>query len=357
MSLEVEIIARAGGFEVRAAFSAGTGVTALFGRSGSGKTTILKAVAGLLRPTEGRIALAGRPLFDATAAIDLPPERRGIGFVFQDARLFPHMSVRANLDYGRGRNGAGAPDFDAVVDMLGVAGLLDRRPATLSGGERQRVAIGRALLSGPDLLVMDEPLSSVDRARREDILPFLDRLRREARLPILLVTHEPDEILRLADAVVVVDGGRTTASGTVGEMFARPELEAIFGRAERGSVLDGRVDSADEDGLATIAIGGARLELASAGLVTGRSVRLRIRAGDVALAVGAVDGLSVRNRIAATVVAIRAESDGPSAEVDLDFSGSRLLARITKRSAAELGLRPGSAVTALVKAVSVERAW
>lgn len=356
MSLEVGIIARAGGFEVRAAFSVGTGVTALFGRSGSGKTTILKAVAGLLRPAEGRIALAGRPLFDATAAIDLPPERRGVGFVFQDARLFPHMSVRANLDYGKSR-GRGAPGFDAVVAMLGVEGLLDRRPATLSGGERQRVAIGRALLSGPDLLVMDEPLSSVDRARREDILPFLDRLRREARLPILLVTHEPDEILRLADAVVVIDGGRTTASGTVGEMFTWPELEAVFGRAERGSVLDGQVASVDGDGLATIDIGGARLELASAGLAAGRSVRLRIRAGDVALAVGAVDGLSVRNRIAATVVAIRAETGGPSAEIDLDFGGRRLLARITRRSAVELGLRPGLPVTALVKAVSVERAW
>lgn len=357
MTLGVDMSVRAGGFEVAAAFAATAGVTALFGRSGSGKTTILRAIAGLLRPESGRIALDGRPLFDKAAGVNLAPEARGVGFVFQDARLFPHMSVRVNLDYGARRRKGAAPGFDAIVDLLGIEALLERRPATLSGGERQRVAIGRALLSGPDLLILDEPLSSVDRARRDEILPFLDRLRRESALPILMVTHEPDEILRLADRVVIVGDGKANASGAVAGMFARPEMEAVFGRAERGAVLEGSVVAIDADGLAAIALGKARLELASTGLAAGQNVRLRIRAGDVALAVGDVGGLSVRNQIAATIVAIRPETGGPSTEVDLDFGGGVLLARVTKRSAAELDLRPGLAITALVKAVSVERAW
>ncbi len=357
MSLDVRITLTLGTFALDVALSAGEGVTALFGRSGAGKTTVLKAIAGLVRPSSGHIRLGGRVLFDAGAGIHIPPERRGVGFAFQDARLFPHLSVRANLRYGRRRSGRSPPAFDTVVDLLGVADLLDRRPVGLSGGERQRVAIGRALLSAPDLLVLDEPLSSIDRARRDEILPFLDRVRLEAGIPILLVTHEPDEILRLANDVVVMEAGRTVAQGTVADMFARPETSAIFGRSELGSVVEGTIAAVGMDGLATVALPGAMVEIASAGLVSGQRVRLRIRAGDVAIATAPVTAISVRNRIDCVITALWPVSDGPSMEVGLAAGGANLIALVTKRSAAELGLAPGMAVTALIKAVSVERSF
>lgn len=357
MSLDARFKLTLGTFALDIALAAGEGVTALFGRSGAGKTTILKALAGLVRPSSGYIRLGERTLFDADAGIDVPPERRGIGFAFQDARLFPHLNVGANLRYGRRRSGRSAPAFDTVIDLLGIADLLDRRPQGLSGGERQRVAIGRALLSAPDYLVLDEPLSSIDRARREEILPFLDRLRLEAGLPILLVTHEPDEILRLANDIIAVEAGRIVAQGPVADMFARPEMSAVFGRSELGSVVEGAVAAVGSDGLATVELPGASVEIASAGLSPGRLVRLRIRAGDVAIATTPVSGISVRNRIACIVTAVRPEAEGPSVAVELAAGGVKLLSLVTKRSAAELGLAPGMAVTALIKAVSVERSF
>lgn len=357
LSLDAQFKLTLGAMAFDVSLRAGKGVTALFGRSGAGKTTVLKAIAALLRPDTGHIRLGDRPLFDASAGIDEPPERRHIGFVFQDARLFPHLDVRANLSYGARRARRPTLAFDEVVTLLGLASLLDRRPVTLSGGERQRVAIGRALLAAPDLLAMDEPLSSIDRARRDEILPFLDRLRREARVPILMVTHEPEEILRLANDVVAIEAGRTVAAGPVADMFARPEMSAIFGRSERGSVVEGVVTTVGEDGLATVALDGASIEIASAGLAAGQRARLRIKAGDVALAIGAVSRTSVRNRVACVITDLRPEAGGPSVEVALASGNIALLSRVTKRSANELGLHPGLEVTALVKAVSVERAF
>lgn len=202
MSFDIAFTLSRGGRPLRYAFAAGTGLTALFGPSGAGKTSLLDAVAGLLRPTEGRIVVAGAPLFDSAARIDLKPEQRRCGYVFQDLRLFPHRSVRRNLEFGR-RQGA-TLDWDHTLDLLGIAGLLERMPATLSGGEAQRVAIGRALLSAPEFLLMDEPLASVDGARREEILRLIERIRDELRLPILYVSHDRAEVERLAQTIVEV---------------------------------------------------------------------------------------------------------------------------------------------------------
>jgi molybdate transport system ATP-binding protein len=204
MSFEIAVTLRRGTQRLAYAFTAGPGLTALFGPSGAGKTSLLDAVAGLVRPAEGRIAVAGSVLFDHAARIDLPPERRGCGYVFQDLRLFPHRSVRRNLAFGI-KPGAPGLDWDHTLDLLGIAGLLDRMPATLSGGEAQRVAIGRALLSGPRFLLMDEPLASVDAGRRADILGLIERIRDELRLPILYVSHDRAEVERLADRIIAVD--------------------------------------------------------------------------------------------------------------------------------------------------------
>ncbi|TXN60485.1 molybdenum ABC transporter ATP-binding protein, partial [Methylobacterium sp. WL6] len=226
MTLDVAVALRRGAFTLDAAFAAGAGLTALFGRSGSGKTTLIDLIAGLSRPDRGRIVVAGETLVDTDRRIALPVHRRRIGLVFQDARLFPHLSVRSNLGYGRffaGRRAERA-EHDAVVDMLGIGHLLDRQPAGLSGGERQRVAIGRALLARPRLLLMDEPLAALDEARKGEILPYIERLRDEAGIPIVYVSHAVGEVARLANTVVVLEAGRVAAAGPAEAILRRADL-------------------------------------------------------------------------------------------------------------------------------------
>ncbi len=350
MSLLVEVDKQLGGFALSVSFTSSGGVTALFGPSGSGKTSVVNLVAGLTRPDRGRILLDGRVLVDTAAGIFLPPQRRRIGYVFQDARLFPHFSVRSNLVYGRwfgpreGRWG----DFDAVVDLLGIDGLLGRRPRDLSGGEMQRVAIGRALLASPMMLLMDEPLAALDRARRAEILPYLERLRDEMRLPILYVSHAVDEVARLADKVVILDGGRVAASGPVGSVFA--ELAAD---SETGAVLTATILRDDpEDGVTLLDHPAGTLSLPLLGRPTGTRVRVHVRAREVAIAVGEPGLISIRNRLAARIVAL-ADQLG-DVVVTLDVGGEPMLARVTRGAARELGLAPGLAVTALIKAVALD---
>jgi molybdate transport system ATP-binding protein len=215
--LSVALEKHLGDFSLKVEFEAAGGATALFGPSGAGKTSVISMIAGLMRPDRGRIVLDGETLFDAAARIDVPASRRRIGCVFQEDRLFPHLSVRHNLDYGRWMSGiaANARTFDHVVDLLDLGHLLDRRPGRLSGGERQRVAVGRALLMHPRLLLLDEPLASLDSARKRDILPYLERLRDEARVPMIYVSHEPGEVRRIANHLVMLDRGRVTASDGV----------------------------------------------------------------------------------------------------------------------------------------------
>jgi molybdate transport system ATP-binding protein len=208
------------------------GVTALFGNSGAGKTSVINMIAGLVRPDEGHIASNGRVLFDSEKRIDISPEKRRIGYIFQDGRLFPHLSVRSNLVYGmklipRSKRFV---QFDQVVDLLGMESLLDRRPAKLSGGEKQRVAIGRALLASPSLLLMDEPLASLDSSRKAEVLPFIGGICRKFKLPILYVSHSPDEVISLADNLVLMDSGRVIASGNIKELINRSDLRCFMGQ-------------------------------------------------------------------------------------------------------------------------------
>jgi molybdate transport system ATP-binding protein len=226
--MEIHVVHRQGDFFIDAAFTgAESGVTALFGPSGAGKTSLIHMVAGLMRPDVGRITINNLCLFDSKQGVNLPPENRRIGYVFQDGRLFPHLSVRANLTYGMRLTRADRRfvDFDAVVDLLGIGHLLTRRPAKLSGGEKQRVAIGRAFLTSPAMLLMDEPLASLDASRKSEVLPFILRLSREYTIPILYVSHILSEIRKLADHLVIMDMGRVIAFGKLDDLLSKPELQ------------------------------------------------------------------------------------------------------------------------------------
>jgi molybdate transport system ATP-binding protein len=355
--LEFSAAKTLGEFQLEADFQVpATGVLALFGRSGTGKTTLVNMLAGLVRPDHGRIAVAGNRLFDSAAGIDLPPERRRIGYVFQEGRLFPHLDVHRNLLYGQQRAPQGEPGFGlaAILDLLGIGPLLRRRPANLSGGEKQRVAIGRALLSKPRLLLLDEPLAALDAERKGEILPFIERLRDELQLPIVYVSHDAGEILRLADHVLILDGGRIAATGAVADVFGSPALQRLVGEEDAGAVLEARVASHDDDfNLSRLAIKGGVLIVPRVAAAPGTTLRLRIRARDVSLALERPRQISILNVIPARVRAIH-PTQGAHVDVELD-AGSALWARITARSARDLGLSEGRGVFAMVKAVSIDR--
>ncbi len=353
--LDVNITGKVGNFPINAAFSAAPGITGVFGHSGSGKTSLLKMISGLVRPQSGRIVISGKPVFDSDAGINVPVHRRNAGFVFQDGRLFPHMTVARNLAYAQRHGGrSSAAGLEPVIELLGLAALLDRKPGTLSGGERQRVAIGRALLSDPQLLLMDEPLSSLDHARRQEVLPYLERMREETRVPIIYVSHEIDEVVRLADTLVVLSQGDVLASGPTAEVFGRIDLGPAVGRHEAGAIIDGQVEHGrDAYGLSTVVAGGERIELAAGDLSPGAKVRMRVRARDVSIAVNRPEGVSIRNCLAVRIASIN--RDETFAELVLTLGDQVLRARITVKSLEELGLREGMAVYALLKAISVER--
>ena len=355
--LEVAAKKRLGDFQLTAEFQLpAAGVLALFGRSGAGKTTLVNMLAGLVRPDSGRISLAGHLLFDSAAHVDLPPERRRIGCVFQEGRLFPHLDVRGNLLYGRRRTPPGETGFgfDAIVELLGIGHLLQRRPANLSGGEKQRVAIGRALLSKPRLLLLDEPLAALDAERKAEILPFIEKLRDELRLPIVYVSHDAGEILRLADRVLVLERGLVAASGDVAEVFGRPALQRLVGETDAGAILSARLDSQDEAyGLSRLSFPGGQLVIPRVVAEPGTVLRLRIRARDVSLALAAPTQVSILNVIPARIRTIHAAEDA-HVDVELD-AGTLLWARVTARSAHDLGLTEGMSVFAMIKAISIDR--
>ncbi|HXS41480.1 MAG TPA: molybdenum ABC transporter ATP-binding protein [Stellaceae bacterium] len=359
--IEIAIEKRLGAFSLDARFAApDSGITALFGRSGAGKTSLVNALAGLIRPDRGRIAVAGVPLFDSERGIDVPPEKRRLGYVFQEGRLFPHYSVRGNLLYGRKRAGdTDGPSFDTIVALLGIADLLERRPADLSGGEKQRVAIGRALLASPRLLLMDEPLASLDATRKAEILPFIERLRDELKLPVFYVSHEMDEIIRLADLLVLVDQGKIAAMGEVEDLTSRLDLWPLTGRYEAGAVIRTTLRGHDTSyGLSELAFPGGRLRVTRLELPLGTPLRVRIRARDVVIATERPTHLSIRNAFAGTIVEIQADR-GPQVDLKLDIGTAErpvmLLARITLRAFQELQLAPGKQIFALVKTVSFDR--
>ncbi|MGC8491628.1 MAG: molybdenum ABC transporter ATP-binding protein [Syntrophobacteraceae bacterium] len=353
--LDVSVRRRQGNFEVDATFhSEEVGVTALFGRSGAGKTSIINMVAGLAHPQEGHIVIGGRCLFDSKKRVNLPPEKRRIGYIFQEGRLFPHLSVRSNLTYGMHLT-PGAEryvEFDQVVNLLGIEHLVDRRPARLSGGEKQRVAIGRALLTSPSILLMDEPLAALDFARKAEVLPFIARLASEFSIPILYVSHSLEEILNLADVMVVLDSGHAAASGRIEELMSRRDLQSLTGYTDCGAVISTVVDSHHEsEGLSYLRFPGGVIKVPLLEVAIGNRVRLRIEARHVAIALVPPEHISVQNILPATVQEI-SNGNGALVDVLLDI-GSPLLARITPLALASLGLKPGLRVFAIIKSVAV----
>ncbi|SFE56188.1 molybdenum ABC transporter ATP-binding protein [Roseivivax sediminis] len=353
MSLAVALRHRQGDFTLDVDFAAPEGVTVLYGRSGAGKSSVIGAVAGLVRPEAGRIAVGARTLFDSAAGTDVPVHRRRAGVVFQEPRLFPHLTVRENMLYARrvtGRRGAGA--LDEVTQLLGIGALLDRRPRTLSGGEASRVAIGRALLSEPEILLMDEPLAALDEARRAEILPYLERLRDHARMPILYVSHNLGEVARLATHLVVLEGGRVVRAGPPETLLADPSLVHLLGLREAGSVIAARVAAHAGDGVTELSISGGPLYLPRIEAEVGTALRVRILAQDVLLATKRPEGLSALNVLPVEVVSLR-YGGGPGVTAQLRAGEDLLLARITRRSTDALGLREGMRCFAVLKSLAV----
>ncbi len=357
MSVEVQLSKHwPGGARIEAAFASHASTLALFGRSGSGKSTVVNALAGLLRPDTGRIVVDGVVLFDAARRINVPIEARGVGYVFQDGLLFPHMTVRQNLLYGARRAGTRSLSMQQVVALLGIGPVLARKPATLSGGEKQRVAIGRALLSNPRILLMDEPLASLDAGRRSEILGLIERVRDELKVRIVYVSHSVGEVTRLADEVVLMNGGQVVAHGAVEEMFNRADLRPHTGRFEGGALIEARAIAQDPHYRLTTFFFGDGGTLVAPGLDVpiGGRVRMRIRARDLTLATSRPEGLSIRNVLAGKVMAIES-GDGPIAEVRVRVAGKEWPARISRLSVDEMGLMPGLSVYVLVKAIAFDK--
>ncbi len=353
MTVSVRLQHSFGGFGLDVAFEAPAGITVLFGRSGSGKTTIINAVAGLLTPDAGRIAIDGWVMLDTEARVALPVHRRRLGYIFQDARLFPHLSVRQNLLFGQFFAPKSAPraDMGRVVEMLGIGPLLGRRPAMLSGGERQRVAIGRALLAAPRLILADEPLAALDEARKAEILPYFERLRDEVSVPILYVSHAPAEVARLATTVVALEDGRVTGQGPAMQILGDPNVMPT-GVRDAGALLQAVVVRHHDDGLSELSAGGVPLFVPRVPHPAGAPLRLRIAASEVILSRARPEGLSALNILPGVVEAIR-EGEGPGAMVSLDTPAGRVLARLTRRSVAAMDLRVGVACHAIVKTVAI----
>jgi molybdate transport system ATP-binding protein len=353
--LNVAVTKARGSFSLDAAFELPTpGVVALFGRSGSGKSTLINLIAGLLDADAGRVALDDLVWLDTERRLNIAPERRRIGYVFQDARLFPHLNVEGNLRYGEKRASSRAfISLDTVAGLLDLGSLMERRTHQLSGGERQRVAIGRALLSQPNLLLLDEPLASLDTARREEVLPYLENLRDQLAVPMVYVSHDFDEVLRLATYIVLMEQGRTIAQGGVGEMSLNEDLRSIIGPDAVGAIVDGMVLGVEESsGLTRVSAGRGELKVQASHLAAGATVRIQLLARDLIVATQPPQNLSVRNMLHG-VVASLSRDDGDSELIAIDIGGTLIMARVTTAAARDLRLAPGLPVWALVKSVSL----
>jgi molybdate transport system ATP-binding protein len=331
------------------------GITGLFGASGAGKTTLLRCIAGLERAPAGKLAVAGDVWEDSSAGVSRSVQQRRIGYVFQEPRLFDHLTVRANMEYGKKRRqSSGGVALEQVIALLGLGHLLSRYPADLSGGEAQRVAIARALLCSPQFVLMDEPLASLDQARRDEILPFLDRLHAESEIPIIYVSHNIDEVCRLCDHLVVVDDGHVVASGELQDVLVRLDVSALDGD-HAGSVIEGNASIYDEsDDLTRLEFSGGQLWVPGHAGSNGSPLRLRIRASDVSLCRDRPEHSTILNILPASVEAIQ-EDDGPSMLVRLVLGNDRILARVTKRSIRELELKAGDNVFAQIKSVAIRQ--
>lgn len=353
MTLSVQLHHRQGAFTLDATFQASPGITALFGRSGAGKTTILRAVAGLLRPDAGRITLDDTVLLDRAQHQALPAHRRRLGVIFQEARLFPHLSVRQNLGYGRWLSPDRMPghERDRIIEMLGLGPLLDRRPSGLSGGETQRVAIGRALLSKPRLLLADEPLAALDDARKAEILPYFEMMRDELAVPILYVSHATPEVARLATTVVALRDGAVLRQGTAAEVLSDPRVAPRRDTA-LGADIIATVAAHTDDGLTELRAGDVPILIPRTDRAIGAQVRIHIAAHDVILARDQPHGLSALNVLPCRVETLRF-GDGPQTNVSLSCGAIRLEARVVRRSIDALALAPGARCFAVIKTVAI----
>ncbi|WP_135501496.1 molybdenum ABC transporter ATP-binding protein [Roseovarius aestuariivivens] len=356
MSLTVDIRHAFPGVTLDLSVRAGQGVTAIFGPSGAGKSSLVNAIAGLLHADEGRIVLAGETLFDSAARVYVPPAKRRIGYVFQDGRLFPHLSVAANMRFGArfAPEGLDRAEMDRLTDLLGLRALLHRKPGSLSGGEKQRVALARAWLCRPRLLLMDEPLAALDEPRKDEIFPYLERLRDATSVPIIYVSHNLAEVARLADDLIVLQDGRAVLSGRAETVLSDPKALPLVGVREAGAVLQARVVEHDADGLSRLRLSGGDLWLPGVSAAPGATVRLRVLAQDVLLSRDRPSGLSSQNILPVTVEALF-RGAGPGVAVKLRAGEDTLLARITARAAGEMQLAPGQDCFAVLNAISIPR--
>jgi len=334
------------------------GVTALFGPSGSGKTSVLSLIAGFLRPQAGTISFNRESWYAHDPKHWTPPHLRGVGSVFQDAQLFDHLNVGGNLDYSQKRADDTAPGYarSDIVSAMELAPLLDRRPQTLSGGEKQRVAIARTLLTRPRLLLLDEPLSALDTARKSELLPFLETLKTDFALPTIYVSHDVDEVSRIADRVMMMEAGKIIATGPTDEVLSRFGLEAGRNPYETTSLLRGKLGKQDpESGLLAVELGDTSMWLAAKlDLPLGSEVRLKIAARDVALALERPAGISIQNMIPASIVALESTKRPAFQSIVLDVHGQELRATVTRKSVRELGLISGQNVFALIKSATFQ---
>jgi molybdate transport system ATP-binding protein len=356
MTVECAIRHSFDAFEFDVAFSVErSGITTLFGPSGVGKTTIVNAIAGLFRPTQGRIVLGGEVVFDSATGVFVPPSARGAATVFQDSRLFPHMNVKDNLLFGwrRAKTRAAQSEIDRVLNLLGLAVLLERRPAKLSGGEKSRVALGRALLASPRLLLLDEPLAALDASRKAEIMPYLERLRDDARIPMIYVTHSLDEVTRLADNLIVLKQGRIVAQGSVFDLLPSIEIETLGREGAYGAIFPARVSEHRGDGLTALAFDGGVLMVPQIDRPVGAPLRVRLRAEDIMLAQSEPLAISANNIIPGIVAAVR-NTGRTHADVQLICGNTKLVARITQASAARLAIAPGQSLFAVIKSVIVD---
>lgn len=357
-TLDLDVAATFGAFRLAVTEAVAlAGITALFGHSGSGKSTLLRIIAGLERRAEGRVGFGGE-IWQGAGVRFVAADRRGVGYVFQDARLFPHLDVSSNLGFALRRAPANADGItrDAVVDALDLGSLLARDVAGLSGGERQRVAIGRSLVARPRLLLMDEPLASLDGRRKREILPYIARLPAQFGIPVIYVTHAVEEVASIADRMLVMSDGCIIASGAVEQVLERLDLGPATGRFEAGVVVRARVRQHDPAFKVTMLdLNGQVIVLPAVAAAVGDEVRIRIRARDVVVATERPKGLSIRNVLEGTLVEIVEEPDTAFAETLIDVGGTRVRARITRLAVADLGLRRGQTVLAMIKSVTLDR--
>lgn len=344
-----------GQFDLDVHFTAEAGITALFGRSGAGKTTVVNAIAGLARPDHAVITVGDRTLADTPHGVFLPANKRRVGYIFQEPRLFPHLSVQGNLMYGAKLcpNPPTQSEFDAVVGALGLGALLGRRPYHLSGGEKQRVAIGRALLSKPEILLADEPLAALDVGRKAQLLPVFERLRDDFGIPIIYVSHSVTEVSRLADTVVALHNGRVLRQGRAVDVLS--DLSVLpLGPSGAGAVVQARIQAHTEDGLTELRVSGHPIYVPRVIAEPGQDIRVRIEAQDVMIALERPQGISALNILPVIVADIRL-GDGPGGLVQLTLGDQTIVARLTKRSISALALTKGQPVFAVAKTVSVDR--